>query len=174
MVKSASLLPLPSSLELTHGPLPRTLLLAAAAMVNFASGFFGVPEYLDEVNIELEIEAPGFNASGAPYYACPNGDAAQGSLGSAAAAVRPRPRRFPTRLLESCRRRSRARDAAASSSSEHDDLLKSPDLTDLVSSPAELLQALLRGDGRPPQQVPERQPDARRDGRQRHVAALLI
>ncbi|GAA5906071.1 hypothetical protein JCM8208_006334 [Rhodotorula glutinis] len=55
-------------------------------MVNFASGFFGVPEYLDEVNIELEIEAPGFNASGAPYYACPNGDAAQGSLGSAAAA----------------------------------------------------------------------------------------
>ena len=31
--------------------------------LNFASGFFGVPEYLDEVNILLMIEDAGFNNS---------------------------------------------------------------------------------------------------------------
>ncbi|XXG95983.1 hypothetical protein Hte_002260 [Hypoxylon texense] len=39
---------------------------------NFAAGFFGVPEYLDQVNIEILVEAPGVNNSGAPYYVCNN------------------------------------------------------------------------------------------------------
>ncbi|BGP47514.1 hypothetical protein JCM10450v2_003369 [Rhodotorula kratochvilovae] len=54
-------------------------------MQNFAGGFFGVPEYLEQVNIEIEVEAPGFNLSGAPYEACPNANNARGSVGSTAA-----------------------------------------------------------------------------------------
>jgi hypothetical protein len=53
---------------------------------NFAAGFFGVPEYLDEVNIEIIIEAGGLNNTGAPYEICKNSnDASKGSYGSAAA-----------------------------------------------------------------------------------------
>ncbi|CAN8101878.1 unnamed protein product [Discula destructiva] len=53
---------------------------------NFAAGFFGVPEYLDEVSIEILVESPGFNNSGAPYETCTNADvASRGSLGSTAA-----------------------------------------------------------------------------------------
>ncbi|ORY54885.1 histidine phosphatase superfamily [Leucosporidium creatinivorum] len=54
-------------------------------MHNFAAGFFGVPEYLDQVNIELEVEVLGANASGAPYEVCPNSNNAKGSVGSTAA-----------------------------------------------------------------------------------------
>ncbi|KUI53228.1 3-phytase A [Cytospora mali] len=39
---------------------------------NFAAGFFGVPEYLDQVNIEILVEASGLNNSGAPYESCTN------------------------------------------------------------------------------------------------------
>lgn len=53
---------------------------------NFAAGFFGVPEYLDEVSIEILVESPGFNNSGAPYETCTNANvAARGSIGSTAA-----------------------------------------------------------------------------------------
>lgn len=53
---------------------------------NFAAGFFGVPEYMDQVNIELLVETSGVNNSGAPYEVCPNANVAtRGSLGSAAA-----------------------------------------------------------------------------------------
>lgn len=53
---------------------------------NFAAGFFGVPEYLDQVNIEILVEAPGFNNSGASYYTCNNSNiATRGSIGSTAA-----------------------------------------------------------------------------------------
>lgn len=37
---------------------------------NFAAGFFGVPEYLDQVNIEIVVETPGLNNTGAPYETC--------------------------------------------------------------------------------------------------------
>ena len=54
---------------------------------NFAAGFFGVPEYLDQVNIEILVETPGLNNSGAPYEICNNSNiAARGSIGSTAAA----------------------------------------------------------------------------------------
>ncbi|WVQ85369.1 hypothetical protein IAT38_007534 [Cryptococcus sp. DSM 104549] len=54
---------------------------------NFAAGFFGVPEYLDQVNIEIVVETSGLNNSGAPYETCPNSNiASRGSLGSTAAA----------------------------------------------------------------------------------------
>jgi hypothetical protein len=50
---------------------------------NFAAGFFGVPEYLDQVNIEIVIETPGLNNSGAPYEECTNSNvASRGSIGS--------------------------------------------------------------------------------------------
>ncbi|ODN84281.1 hypothetical protein L202_00264 [Cryptococcus amylolentus CBS 6039] len=53
---------------------------------NFAAGFFGVPEYLDQVSIEILVETSGVNNSGAPYETCPNGNiASRGSLGSTAA-----------------------------------------------------------------------------------------
>lgn len=53
---------------------------------NFAAGFFGVPEYLDEVNIEILVETPGLNNSGAPYEICNNSNiASRGSIGSTAA-----------------------------------------------------------------------------------------
>jgi hypothetical protein len=50
---------------------------------NFAAGFFGVPEYLDQVNIEILVETPGLNNSGAPYETCKNSNvASKGSIGS--------------------------------------------------------------------------------------------
>ncbi len=53
---------------------------------NFAAGFFGVPEYMDEVNIEIRVETPGLNNSGAPYEVCSNSNvASRGSIGSTAA-----------------------------------------------------------------------------------------
>lgn len=53
---------------------------------NFAAGFFGVPEYLDQVNIEILVEAPGVNNSGAPYDVCDNSNVAgRGNIGSSMA-----------------------------------------------------------------------------------------
>lgn len=53
---------------------------------NFAAGFFGVPEYLDQVNIEIVVEAAGVNNSGAPYETCTNADvSSRGSIGSTVA-----------------------------------------------------------------------------------------
>ncbi|KAK8869485.1 hypothetical protein IAR55_000050 [Kwoniella newhampshirensis] len=53
---------------------------------NFAAGMFGVPEYLDQVNIEIVVETNGHNNSGAPYETCPNSNiASRGSIGSTAA-----------------------------------------------------------------------------------------
>ncbi|KAK8119933.1 phosphoglycerate mutase-like protein [Apiospora kogelbergensis] len=52
--------------------------------VNFAAGFFGVPEYMDEVSIEILVEAPHVNSSGSPYYVCPNaGVKDKGFIGTA-------------------------------------------------------------------------------------------
>jgi hypothetical protein len=54
---------------------------------NFAAGFFGVPEYLDEVSIEIIVETPGLNNSGAPYETCNNSNvASRGGIGSTLAA----------------------------------------------------------------------------------------
>ncbi|KAK2606706.1 hypothetical protein N8I77_005437 [Diaporthe amygdali] len=54
---------------------------------NFAAGFFGVPEYLDQVNIEILVETSGLNNSGAPYETCTNADvSSRGSIGSTVAA----------------------------------------------------------------------------------------
>jgi Uma2 family endonuclease len=53
---------------------------------NFAAGFFGVPEYLSEVNIEILVETQGLNNSGAPYEICNNSNvASKGSIGSTVA-----------------------------------------------------------------------------------------
>jgi hypothetical protein len=53
---------------------------------NFAAGFFGVPEYLDQVNIEILVETLGVNNSGAPYEICNNSNiATKGSIGSSTA-----------------------------------------------------------------------------------------
>lgn len=53
---------------------------------NFAAGFFGVPEYLNEVSIEILVETPGLNNSGAPYEVCNNSNiASKGSIGSTVA-----------------------------------------------------------------------------------------
>ncbi|KAH5056181.1 3-phytase [Parastagonospora nodorum] len=53
---------------------------------NFAAGFFGVPEFLNEVNIEIIVEAQGVNNSGAPYEICKNSNVAnKGSIGSTVA-----------------------------------------------------------------------------------------
>ncbi|KAK8128817.1 histidine phosphatase superfamily [Apiospora sp. TS-2023a] len=55
--------------------------------INFAAGFFGVPEYMDEVNIEILVEAPHVNNSGAPYEVCPNAAVkSKGDIGSTVAA----------------------------------------------------------------------------------------
>lgn len=55
---------------------------------NFAAGFFGTPEYLDEVSIEILVEAPGVNNSGAPYSTCTNANlAARGGIGQSVAAA---------------------------------------------------------------------------------------
>jgi hypothetical protein len=54
---------------------------------NFAAGFFGVPEYLSQVNIEILVETLGVNNSGAPYEICNNSNiASRGSIGSSVAA----------------------------------------------------------------------------------------
>jgi hypothetical protein len=54
---------------------------------NFAAGFFGVPEYIDQVNIEIVVETSALNNSGAPYEVCTNSNvASRGSIGSTAAA----------------------------------------------------------------------------------------
>lgn len=53
---------------------------------NFAAGFFGVPEYLNQVNIEIIVENSTVNNSGAPYEVCPNANvASKGSIGSTVA-----------------------------------------------------------------------------------------
>lgn len=53
---------------------------------NFAAGFFGVPEYLDQVSIEILVESAGFNNSGAPYETCTNADVtSRGAIGSTVA-----------------------------------------------------------------------------------------
>ena len=50
---------------------------------NFAAGFFGVPEYLDQVSIEILVETPGVNNSGAAYEVCNNSNiASRGSIRS--------------------------------------------------------------------------------------------
>ncbi|KAI1875109.1 uncharacterized protein JN550_002538 [Neoarthrinium moseri] len=52
---------------------------------NFAAGFFGLPEYLNQVNIEILVETPGVNNSGAPYEVCPNSNVnSRGGIGSTA------------------------------------------------------------------------------------------
>ena len=54
---------------------------------NFAAGFFGIPEYMNEVNIEIIIESSGFNNTGAPYEVCSNSNVeSRGSIGSTVAA----------------------------------------------------------------------------------------
>jgi hypothetical protein len=54
---------------------------------NFAVGFFGVPEFLNEVNIEIIVETLGLNNSGAPYEVCNNSNvASRGGIGSTVAA----------------------------------------------------------------------------------------
>ncbi|KAI1078615.1 phosphoglycerate mutase-like protein [Whalleya microplaca] len=53
---------------------------------NFAAGFFGVPEYLDQVNIEILVETSGVNNSGAAYEVCNNSNiASRGSIGNTVA-----------------------------------------------------------------------------------------
>ncbi|KAI0010048.1 histidine phosphatase superfamily [Xylariaceae sp. FL0662B] len=53
---------------------------------NFAAGFFGVPEYLDQVNIEILVEASGLNNSGAAYEICNNANVAtRGAIGNTVA-----------------------------------------------------------------------------------------
>ncbi|GAA5996362.1 hypothetical protein JCM5350_006834 [Sporobolomyces pararoseus] len=54
-------------------------------MLNFAGGFFGIPEYQDSVNIEIGVEAEGVANYGAPYDTCKNADLEYGSVGSKAA-----------------------------------------------------------------------------------------
>jgi hypothetical protein len=54
---------------------------------NFAAGFFGIPDFLSDVNIEIVPEVTGVNNSGAPYEVCTNSNvASRGSIGSTAAA----------------------------------------------------------------------------------------
>jgi hypothetical protein len=54
---------------------------------NFMAGFFGVPEYLEEASLEILVETPGLNNSGAPYEICNNSNvASRGSIGSTVAA----------------------------------------------------------------------------------------
>ncbi|ORX38978.1 putative acid phosphatase [Kockovaella imperatae] len=52
---------------------------------NFAAGFFGVPDYLTEVNIELMVEANGVNNTGAAYDNCPNANGAPSDIGGTVA-----------------------------------------------------------------------------------------
>ncbi|OAP60111.1 hypothetical protein AYL99_05113 [Fonsecaea erecta] len=53
---------------------------------NFVAGFFGVPEYMDQVSLEILVENPGVNNSGAPYEICNNSNiASKGSIGTTVA-----------------------------------------------------------------------------------------
>ena len=53
---------------------------------NFAAGFFGVPEYQDQINIEILIETLGLNNSDGPYDICNNSNiASRDSIGSTVA-----------------------------------------------------------------------------------------
>lgn len=53
---------------------------------NFIAGMFGIPEYLEQVSLEILVETPGLNNSGAPYENCTNSNvASRGSIGSAVA-----------------------------------------------------------------------------------------
>ncbi|GAA5903405.1 histidine phosphatase family protein [Sporobolomyces salmoneus] len=72
-------------------------------MLNFAGGFFGIPEYQDQVNIEIGVEAEGVVNSGAPYDTCKNADLDYGYVGSKAAAqfVEPYFNKTATRLASS-------------------------------------------------------------------------
>ncbi|KAJ3569059.1 hypothetical protein NP233_g5303 [Leucocoprinus birnbaumii] len=40
--------------------------------LNFAAGFFGLPDYAKNYHQLIEIESTGFNTTLAPYYSCPN------------------------------------------------------------------------------------------------------
>ncbi|KAK7737395.1 hypothetical protein SLS62_011433 [Diatrype stigma] len=53
---------------------------------NFLAGFFGVPEYLEQANLEILVEADGVNNSGAPYDVCTNANVeSRGYIGDALA-----------------------------------------------------------------------------------------
>jgi hypothetical protein len=53
--------------------------------LNWMAGFFGIPEYSTEANLEIVVEAPGFNNTGAPYYTCTNSNVpSRGQLGNSA------------------------------------------------------------------------------------------
>ncbi len=52
---------------------------------HFAAGFFGIPTE-GQYNLEITVEADGYNNTGAPYDVCPNSNNAYGSVGSTAAA----------------------------------------------------------------------------------------
>lgn len=54
-------------------------------MLNFAGGFFGIPDYATDFNLEIVVEAENYNNTGAPYDVCPNSNNARGSVGTAAA-----------------------------------------------------------------------------------------
>jgi len=40
--------------------------------LNFAAGFFGLPNYVQDYHQLIEIEQPSFNSTLAPYESCPN------------------------------------------------------------------------------------------------------
>ncbi|KAF8212585.1 phosphoglycerate mutase-like protein, partial [Mycena galopus ATCC 62051] len=50
--------------------------------LHFAAGFFGVQSYQQSYHQLIEIEAPGFNSTLAPYDACPNGNNAIAAFGT--------------------------------------------------------------------------------------------
>jgi hypothetical protein len=50
--------------------------------LNFAAGFFGVPDLLYDYNQEIIIEADNFNNSLAPYETCNNSNLPVGNFGS--------------------------------------------------------------------------------------------
>ena len=54
-------------------------------MLNFAGGFFGIPEYTESYTLEITVEADGYNNTGAPYDICPNEGGARGKVGTTAA-----------------------------------------------------------------------------------------
>ncbi|KAF8212589.1 phosphoglycerate mutase-like protein [Mycena galopus ATCC 62051] len=53
--------------------------------LHFAAGFFGVQSYQQDYHQLIEIEAPGFNSTLAPYDACPNGNNSIAAFGTAQA-----------------------------------------------------------------------------------------
>ncbi|KZT40083.1 phosphoglycerate mutase-like protein [Sistotremastrum suecicum HHB10207 ss-3] len=50
--------------------------------LNFAAGFFGVPNFLTDYNQEIIIEADGFNNTLAPYETCQNSNLPVGNFGN--------------------------------------------------------------------------------------------